>query len=251
MNALKVVSILSTNFTFVTIVLPQFQHQHPDRFHEILIPFRSVDGANCASRPRHDLFMSMDVVSHISNIKNFYIYPLFANRTNLAHVHNMVLNRVFFYSFLFRDAEDADEPGLIQIVEALKIRKIFVSQKAVSNLIRKNINKEAGSDTAPSLVKPRGSPKLRTSGLVDAIEKDMSGPNPLTRSALSLKYGVSATTIARVVSQDSEGKVRKKCRVHVLSNKQAKQRLDRGSRFLRYINSRKWKNVITIDEAWV
>ncbi|OQV22712.1 hypothetical protein BV898_03541 [Hypsibius exemplaris] len=121
--------------------------------------------------------------------------------------------------------------------------------RAVSNLIRKNINKKAGNDTALSLVKPRGSSKLHTLGLVDAIEKDLSGPNPLTPSASSLKYGVSATTIARVISQDLEGKVRKKCRVHALSNKQAKQRLDRGPRLLRYINGRKWKNVVTIDEA--
>ena len=138
-----------------------------------------------------------------------------------------------------------------KIVEALKVNNIVVSQKAVSYLIRKNNNKEAGSDTAPSSVKPRGSPKLRTPGLVADIEKDLSGPNPLTRSALSLKYGVSATTIANVISQDLEGKVRKKCRVHALSNKQAKQRLNRGPRFLRYINSRKWKTVITIDDAWV
>ncbi|OWA51760.1 hypothetical protein BV898_16230 [Hypsibius exemplaris] len=81
--------------------------------------------------------------------------------------------------------------------------------KAVSNLIRKNINKEAGSDTAPSLVKPRSSLKLRTPGLVDAIEKDLSGPNPLTCSALSLKYGVWATTIAQVVSQDLKGRCEK------------------------------------------
>ncbi|OWA53025.1 hypothetical protein BV898_17461 [Hypsibius exemplaris] len=120
-----------------------------------------------------------------------------------------------------------------------------------SNLIRKNINKDAGSGTAPLSVNPRGSPKLRTSSLVAAIEKDLSGPNPLTRFALSFKYGVSATIIARVISQDLEGKVRKKCRVHAPSNKQAKQRLNRGPRFLRYINGRKWKNVITIDEAWV
>ena len=72
-----------------------------------------------------------------------------------------------------------------KIVEALKVRNIVVSQRAVSNLIRKNNNKEAGSDTAPSSVKPLGSPKLRTLGLVAAIEKDLSGPNPLTRSALS------------------------------------------------------------------
>ncbi|OQV22168.1 hypothetical protein BV898_04015 [Hypsibius exemplaris] len=52
---------------------------------------------------------------------------------------------------------------------------------------------------------------------------------------------------SRTTSQNLEGKVRKKCRVHALSNKQAKQRLDRGLRFLCYINGRKWKNVITID----
>ncbi|OQV20031.1 hypothetical protein BV898_06034 [Hypsibius exemplaris] len=72
----------------------------------------------------------------------------------------------------------------------------------------------------------------------------------LRESILTL-CGVSATTIARVVSQDLEGKVRKKCRVYALSNKQAKQRVDRGPRFLRYINGRKWKNVVTINEAWV
>ncbi|OWA50819.1 hypothetical protein BV898_15325 [Hypsibius exemplaris] len=138
-----------------------------------------------------------------------------------------------------------------KIVEAWKVRNIFVSQRAVSNLIRKNINKEAGSDTAPLSMKPRGSPKLRTPNLVAAIEKDLSGPNTLTRSALSLKYGVSATTTARVISQDLKGKVRKNFLVHALSNKQAKQRLYRGLRFLRYINGRKWKNVITIDEVWV
>ncbi|OWA52088.1 hypothetical protein BV898_16551 [Hypsibius exemplaris] len=121
----------------------------------------------------------------------------------------------------------------------LGVRESILTLRAVSNLIRKNINKEAESDTAPLSMKPRGFPKLRTPGLVAAIEKDLSGPNPLTRSALFFKYSVSATTIANVVSQDLEGKVRKKCRVHALSNNQAEQRLDRDPRFLRYINGRK------------
>ncbi|OQV24836.1 hypothetical protein BV898_01424 [Hypsibius exemplaris] len=138
-----------------------------------------------------------------------------------------------------------------QIVEALKVRVIVISRKAVANLIRKNINKEAGKNTAPSLVKLRRSPKLRTPGLVDPIKKALSGPNPLNSSALSLKYGVSATTVARVISQDLEGKMRKMCLVHALSNKPVKQRLDRGPRFLRYINGRKWRNFISLDEAWV
>ena len=72
-----------------------------------------------------------------------------------------------------------------KIVEALKVRNIVVSQKAENYLIRENTNKEAGNDIAPSLVKPRGSPKLRTPRLVTAIEEDLSEPNSLTRSALS------------------------------------------------------------------
>ncbi|OQV15058.1 hypothetical protein BV898_10817 [Hypsibius exemplaris] len=113
-----------------------------------------------------------------------------------------------------------------KLVEALKVRNIVVSQKAVTNLIRKNINKEAGRNTAPSSVKPRDSPKLGIPDLVNAIKKDLSGPHPLTSSALSLKNDVSAKTIACVINQDLERKVQKKCRVHALSNKQAKQRLD-------------------------
>lgn len=138
-----------------------------------------------------------------------------------------------------------------KIVEALAARNVTVSQSTVSRLILEEEAKKSGPVHAPPTVKPRGSPRLRTPMLVAAIEKDLSGPNPLTRAAVSRKHNVSATTVARVVSQDLEGKVRKKFRVHALSHKQAKQRLDRGPRFLRYLSRGKWKNIVTIDEAWV
>ncbi|OWA54052.1 hypothetical protein BV898_18474 [Hypsibius exemplaris] len=89
--------------------------------------------------------------------------------------------------------------------------------RAVFNLIRKNTTKEAGSDTAPSSVKPRGSPKLRTPGLVAAIEKDLSGPNPLTR-------------------------------LHYL---EVKQRVVPRPEVPALHHGREWKNFVTIDEAWV
>ncbi|OQV11956.1 C-type mannose receptor 2 [Hypsibius exemplaris] len=54
-----------------------------------------------------------------------------------------------------------------------------------------------------------------------------------------------------MINQNSEGKTRKNCCIHALLKKQAKRRLDRGPRFLCYVNGRKWKNVIIIDEAWM
>ncbi|XP_055356219.1 uncharacterized protein LOC129601439 isoform X2 [Paramacrobiotus metropolitanus] len=106
-------SVALLYFFLAISVWAQFEHQHSDRFHEILTRFRSITGLNCASRPRHELFMPREVISHLPNIKDLYINPLFPNRTNLVHVHNMALNRAFFYSFLFRYADDPDEPGLM------------------------------------------------------------------------------------------------------------------------------------------
>lgn len=103
----------SLMITFFTFAYCQFEHQHSDRFDEILNRFRSITGANCAARHRHELFMPMEAVSHIPNIKELYINPLFPNRTDLVHVHNLALNRAYFYSYLFREAEDPEEPGMM------------------------------------------------------------------------------------------------------------------------------------------
>jgi len=45
--------------------------------------------------------------------------------------------------------------------------------------------------------------------------------------------------------------LKKKYRVHALSNAQVRQRWDRGPGFLRYIAGNNWKKVLTVDEAWV
>ncbi|OWA55264.1 hypothetical protein BV898_19650 [Hypsibius exemplaris] len=58
----------------------------------------------------------------------------------------------------------------------LGLRESILTLKAVSNLHQKKY--QQGNPEvilAPSSVKPRGSPKLRTPGLVAAIEKDLSG----------------------------------------------------------------------------
>ncbi|OQV24192.1 hypothetical protein BV898_02139 [Hypsibius exemplaris] len=120
----------------------------------------------------------------------------------------------------------------------------------------------------------QGSSVIRISGLAKTAQITAHGSSELKGLQLQLTSskvtGRGSSTITIAVSssvegtvqgsahlrlkgapQDLEGKVREKCRVYVLLNKRAKQRLDRGPRFPRYINGPKWKNVVTIDEAWV
>lgn len=55
----------------------------------------------------------MSSVSHIPDIKQFGIDPIYQNRTNLLQVHNVALNRAFFYSYILQKAQDESEPGFM------------------------------------------------------------------------------------------------------------------------------------------
>lgn len=91
----------------------QYHHHTPDPFHKILTKFRSVTADNCPAKADHELFMPSEIVSHLPNVKDLYVNPLFPNRTSLTQVQNLALNRAFFYSYLFRKVDDFQEPGLL------------------------------------------------------------------------------------------------------------------------------------------
>ncbi|OQV24202.1 putative Adhesion G protein-coupled receptor L4 [Hypsibius exemplaris] len=138
-----------------------------------------------------------------------------------------------------------------EIVNALSLRNIAVSKSGVNKVTRENAAEEAGRPKPPSKATNSGKAKVRTAALVKKVKKATTGPNPQTQSQIALELGVSQATIQRVISEELEGKVRKKYRVHGLSDAMIQQRLARGPRFLNWISGRKWENVLTIDEAWV
>ena len=49
-----------------------------------------------------ELKMGADTVSHLPDIKEININPVFPNRTALLHLHNMALNRAFFFSYILQ-----------------------------------------------------------------------------------------------------------------------------------------------------
>lgn len=84
-----------------------------DSFDDITSRCERVTPDNCAVLDRNHLFLPMSTVSQIPDIKQFGIDPIFQNRTNLLQVHNVALNRAFFFSFILQKAQDDAEPGLM------------------------------------------------------------------------------------------------------------------------------------------
>ncbi|OWA52903.1 hypothetical protein BV898_17345 [Hypsibius exemplaris] len=101
-----------------------------------------------------------------------------------------------------------------EIVNALFLRCIAVSKSVVNKVIRENAAEEAGRPKPPSKATNSGKAKVRTAALLKKIKKATTGPNPQTQSQITLELGVSQATIQRVISEELEGKVRKKYRVH-------------------------------------
>jgi hypothetical protein len=84
-----------------------------DNFDDIVGRIDKVTTDNCAVLDRNHLFLPMSTVSHIPDIKHFGIDPIYQNRTNLLQIHNLALNRAFFYSYILQKAQDDAEPGFM------------------------------------------------------------------------------------------------------------------------------------------
>jgi hypothetical protein len=90
-----------------------------DAFDEILQKFYDVSEDNCAIKHVGDLKMPEDTVSHLPDIKEININPVFPNRTALLHLHNMALSRAFFFSYILQSRfnrpviNDTYDPGMM------------------------------------------------------------------------------------------------------------------------------------------
>ena len=105
-----------------------------------------------------------------------------------------------------------------EIVNAIFLRNIVVSKFELNKVTKKNAAEEAGQPKPPSKATNSGKAKVRTAALVNKVKKATTRPNPLTHSQIALELGVSQITIQRVIREELVGKVRKKSRVHGLSN---------------------------------
>ena len=86
--------------SLISLAYCQFQWQIRDSIDEIRKRLDRVNSENCRIIDRNGLLLPSSTVTHVPDLKWLGIDPVFPNRTNLLHVHNMALSRAFFYRFV-------------------------------------------------------------------------------------------------------------------------------------------------------
>ncbi|OWA52644.1 hypothetical protein BV898_17091 [Hypsibius exemplaris] len=138
-----------------------------------------------------------------------------------------------------------------KIQKNLAEKGIDVSQSTISRVIK--------SDKEANLIKKKpaknvnngGLPVIRTQQLIKKVAKMIDTPNPPTQREISCKLGVSTGTVSRVLKKNLGQTFRKKVTTHVLTRKQAQQRLDRGPYFLRCLSRRNLPRIVSLDEMYL
>ncbi|XP_076766742.1 uncharacterized protein LOC143433330 [Xylocopa sonorina] len=100
-------------------VVGQYEWQARDAFDEIRLKIDKINQENCPIQHLRELYLPEDTVSHLPDIKDININPVFPNRTALLHLHNMALSRSFFWSYILQSRfirpaiNDTYDPGMM------------------------------------------------------------------------------------------------------------------------------------------
>ncbi|CAK9303881.1 unnamed protein product, partial [Gordionus sp. m RMFG-2023] len=70
-----------------------------------------VSAENCETKQLSELTLPIESVPQIPSLKK--IDPIYSNRTMLRLIHDIALNRAFFFSFIFAKSNDTEQPGLM------------------------------------------------------------------------------------------------------------------------------------------
>jgi len=70
-----------------------------DAFDDIDDRYRAVTPQNCRSKPVSELRLPRGSVGQLPQFNRLLSYIIYPNRTKLLHVHNMALNRAFFFRY--------------------------------------------------------------------------------------------------------------------------------------------------------
>lgn len=90
-----------------------------DTIDEIRLRMDKINAETCSIAHPFDLHLPPDTVSHLPDIKEININPIFPNRTVLLHLHNMALTRSFYWSYILQSRNykppinDTYDPGMM------------------------------------------------------------------------------------------------------------------------------------------
>lgn len=79
--------------------------------------YRAITAQNCKSKPASELRLPYGSVGQLPKFNRLLSHIVYPNRTKLLHVHNMALNRAFFFSWMFQKLNQTEDfmlqPGLL------------------------------------------------------------------------------------------------------------------------------------------
>ncbi|KAK7497616.1 hypothetical protein BaRGS_00011011 [Batillaria attramentaria] len=78
-----------------------------DQYDEVDQHFSTVNGQNCHAKSKEELVLRPDAVSQLPVYNQLLNRIWYKNRTALIHLHNMALNRAFFYSYILQKMNDS------------------------------------------------------------------------------------------------------------------------------------------------
>ncbi|OWA54421.1 hypothetical protein BV898_18825 [Hypsibius exemplaris] len=122
-------------------------------------------------------------------------------------------------------------PSSRKIQKNLAEKGINVSYRTILRVIKSEKEEDIPSKKEVKNVNKRGLPFIRSDSLIKKVVKAIDTPNPSTQREISCKLGISTGTVSRVLKEDLGLTYHKKVTTHVLTPKQAQQRLDRGPTF--------------------
>jgi len=70
-----------------------------DNFDRIDMRYRAITAQNCKSKPASELRLPYGSVGQLPKFNRLLSHIVYPNRTKLLHVHNMALNRAFFFRY--------------------------------------------------------------------------------------------------------------------------------------------------------
>ncbi len=142
-------------------------------------------------------------------------------------------------------------PSSQKIQKNLAEKGIRVSYRTILRDIKSEAEENIPSKKKAKNVNKRGLPLFRSDNLIKKIAKSVDTPNPSTQNEISRKLGISTSTLSRVLKEDFGQTYHKKVTTHVLTPKQAQQRLNRGPHFLRCLSRQKLPRIVSIDETYL
>ncbi|KAK7497619.1 hypothetical protein BaRGS_00011014, partial [Batillaria attramentaria] len=103
----KIAGALLLAFLGSAVCQSKYSWMWYDQYDELDHHFSTISSKNCHTKAKEELVLRPDTVSQLPVYNRLLNRIWYKNRTALIHLHNMALNRAFFYSYILQKMNDS------------------------------------------------------------------------------------------------------------------------------------------------